>query len=136
MMFVSCRRSYLRAIGLFVVIVIVTKKSLWNVASTNGTFRITHDLESTNEFIQRHRDQAADGTNSYIYNGIQSVTYTSGMRPGYYKHDDNTTMKTILLYNSYYHYKDYRFGLGVDPFTSKCGRSDCQTVLDHDRLNT
>ena len=47
----------------------------------------------------------------------------------------NMKMKPILFYNSFYMWKDFTFGLGTEPFRTKCGRSDCRTTLNHSEFD-
>ncbi|KAK2138336.1 hypothetical protein LSH36_3293g00016 [Paralvinella palmiformis] len=65
----------------------------------------------------------------FLMTGNETTENTNGT------YSINTTLKTILFYNYYFHWKDYMFGLGSEPFKRSCSRTDCRTTLDRTEID-
>ncbi|KAK2151834.1 hypothetical protein LSH36_349g02070 [Paralvinella palmiformis] len=59
----------------------------------------------------------------FLMTGNETTENTNGT------YSINTTLKTILFYNYYFHWNDYKFGLG------SCSRTDCRTTLDRTEID-
>ena len=50
------------------------------------------------------------------------------------RREENKQIKTILLWNSWFEYADYRFGVSRAPFQKHCAVDTCDITLDRTRL--
>jgi hypothetical protein len=112
----------------------LSKTTVINWLYTENTHHVQYD-EPVPDQSALHLDistksgiSSMEGTNITSDNTIKQLNLVSSAGThGTAQH----AVKIILFYNSYFHWKDFRFGLGINPFIDKCGRSDCQTTNDH-----